>query len=101
MRTFFALLLILIAGVSQATDVSGTISTPTVWTQALSPYIVTGNINVSSTLTIESNVQVRFSANTGMTIGVGGQLLANGQQNAIFKNSLTELEIGAEPVKQY
>lgn len=100
MRTFLAIFLILISGLSHATDVSGTISTPTVWTQALSPYIVTGNINVISTLRIESNVQVRFSANTGLTVGVGGQLLANGQQNARVVFTSVRDVVGGNPGAQ-
>jgi trimeric autotransporter adhesin len=100
MRTFITVILLFLFGVSQATDVSGIISTPTVWTQALSPYVVTGNVTVTSTLTIESNVQVRFSAGTGLTVGADGRLLANGLQNARVVFTSVRDVLGANPAAQ-
>lgn len=62
-----------------ATNVSGTISTNTIWSLALSPYQVTADVIISngSTLTIEAGVVVAFDANTSLTIG-NGALSARG-----------------------
>ncbi len=59
------------------TNISGTISNNTTLTQASSPYIVTGNLNVNAgvTLTVESGVEVRF--NSGVYLQVFGTLNAN------------------------
>lgn len=59
------------------TEVSGTIGTQT-WTQANSPYWITGNVTVpaGSTLTIEPGVQVAF--NGSFTFVVEGALNADG-----------------------
>jgi parallel beta-helix repeat protein len=77
-----------------ATNVSGTISTDTVWTLVGSPYIVTGSITVQgtdgpdgvTTLTIEPGVVVRFNQGAYLTIGssssIPGELLAVGTQAA-------------------
>jgi parallel beta-helix repeat protein len=61
-----------------ATDVSGTISSNTTWTKANSPYVVTGNITVSSgvTLTVEAGVTVKF--NTSKVLLINGALIAIG-----------------------
>ncbi len=61
-----------------ATNVSGLISTNTVWTLANSPYIVTGNIlvNTGVALTIQPGVIVKF--NSGLSIQIDGTLLAQG-----------------------
>ena len=63
-----------------ATDVSGSITTNTTWTQANSPYVVTGNVSVNSaiTLTVESGVSVRFNSNQG--IYVYGTMNATGAE---------------------
>lgn len=60
------------------TNVSGLISTNTVWTLANSPYIVTGNILVNNgvTLTIEPGVTVKFDSLKALQIN--GQLTARG-----------------------
>src|ERR1700687_218300 len=65
------------------TNVSGTISSSTTWTLANSPYIVTGNLDVSAAggpvLTIEAGVVVKV--NSGVYINIGntsGGLIANG-----------------------
>ena len=79
-----ALLLIIICVVSlkvYATDVNGIISSNTDWTLANSPYIVTGNILVSTgiTLTIDPGVTVKF--NSGLSMQIDGTLLAQGTSN--------------------
>jgi len=73
---FLAVLLLLLLSQTSAfaaTNVSGTISTNTTWTLAGSPYIVTASVHVNSSsgpvLTIEPGVTVKFSNNTGLTIG--------------------------------
>ncbi len=85
----FFLAVVLPVSASADTNVSGIISTDTVWTQAGSPYIVTGNVLVSSgvTLTIEPGVTVRFDSNTG--IQVDGELIAAGTDtdNIVFTSN--------------
>lgn len=84
MKTFFVvplLCLILIFLSSKATaqtNVSGSISSNTTWTLQGSPYIVTGNILVSSgaALTIEPGVVVAFSG--GWILQIDGALVARG-----------------------
>ncbi|HVM44473.1 MAG TPA: right-handed parallel beta-helix repeat-containing protein [Candidatus Thermoplasmatota archaeon] len=73
------LALVALAGAAQAETFvnGGTISTDTTWTLAGSPYILRGSVTISgtngadgvTTLTIEPGVEVRFNANTGLTIG--------------------------------
>ncbi|MBK6346149.1 MAG: T9SS type A sorting domain-containing protein [Bacteroidales bacterium] len=61
-----------------ATDVSGPITSNTLWTVANSPYVVTGNILVMEgvTLTIQPGVEVRFDASKALQ--VNGTLIAKG-----------------------
>ena len=61
------------------TQVSGGIFTPTTWTLAESPYIVTGNVVVfpDNSLTIEPGVEVRFQSGTELELR-SGSLFANG-----------------------
>ena len=61
-----------------ATNVSGTISSNTVWTLANSPYVVTGNVILDSgyTLTIQPGVIVKFDSLK--CLQVGGTLTAIG-----------------------
>ncbi|MFH0866137.1 MAG: T9SS type A sorting domain-containing protein [Bacteroidota bacterium] len=60
------------------TNVSGLISTNTVWTVANSPYVVIGNVLVNNgvTLTIEPGVMVKF--NSGLSLQIDGTLIAQG-----------------------
>ncbi|MDA3820390.1 MAG: hypothetical protein PF590_08035, partial [Candidatus Delongbacteria bacterium] len=77
--TFIAILILTFATVSTfATDVSGLVSSNTVWTFANSPYIVTGNILVNNgvALTIEPGVIVKF--NSGLSMQIDGTLIAQG-----------------------
>ena len=68
------------AEASGPTAVSGPISSDTTWTQANSPYIVTGAVPVSEgvTLTIEPWVVVKF--NSGASLQINGQLIARGTE---------------------
>lgn len=71
------------------TYVSGTISTPTTWTLANSPYVVNGSITVNNgiTLTIQPGVVVKFEP--GCSITVNGILAASGtNQDWIIFTSL-------------
>lgn len=63
LRTAALALLLLLLGPPEAalaTNVSGTISTNTTWSQVNSPYVMTGNVTVAAgvTLTIEPGVIV-------------------------------------------
>lgn len=63
-------------------NVSGT------WTVANSPYIVTGNISVSTSLLIQAGVTVKFQAGGwAMTVGSGAKLVAKGtdEQGIVFE----------------
>jgi len=75
----FLLLFSIIAAFSlSATNVSGPITSNTLWTIASSPYVVTGNILVMEgvTLTIEPGVEVRFDGSKALQ--VNGTLVARG-----------------------
>jgi hypothetical protein len=63
-----------------ATNVSGLITASTTWTQANSPYVMTGNVTVVSgvTLTIEPGVVVQGNASS-RTLFVSGSLVAQGE----------------------
>ncbi len=60
------------------TNVSGTITTNTLWDLSSSPYIVTGSVTVANgaQLTIEPGVIIKFSAGTGLSID--GEINARG-----------------------
>jgi hypothetical protein len=101
-RKSLALILILIVGISTLTELfatiplgraqsgtseSGTISSDTIWTQANSPYSLTGNVYVSNltTLTIAAGVTVNLNT---FSINVNGTLKAQGNDaNNIVLNS--------------
>jgi hypothetical protein len=81
---------------SNATDVSGLISTNTTWTKANSPYVVTGNILVAEgvMLTIEPGTEIRFDASK--VLQINGTLVARGSSNdSIRFTSNTVQEPGA------
>jgi hypothetical protein len=81
---------------SNATEVSGLISTNTTWTKANSPYVVTGNILVPEgvMLTIEPGTEIRFDASKVLLIN--GTLVARGSSNdSIRFTSNTVQEPGA------
>lgn len=61
------------------TEVSGGIFDPVVWTQAESPYLVTGDLVVfpGASLTIEPGVEVQFTEDTGIELR-SGSIFANG-----------------------
>ena len=57
-----AMVFILSSTSSASTDVTGPIDTPTTWDKDGSPYRVVGNVDVTSTLTIDPGVEVEFTA---------------------------------------
>jgi parallel beta-helix repeat protein len=65
-----------------ATDVSGTLSSDTVWGVSGSPYVVTGTVLVSSgvKLTVEAGVEVKFAS--GKSLQVFGELVAKGTSSS-------------------
>jgi parallel beta-helix repeat protein len=78
------LLLVIAAYISFATDVSGIISTDTVWGIAGSPYVVKNSVTVSNgvTLTVEPGVRVEFAGNyylavNGILNATGGEILTD------------------------
>ena len=94
---FLLTLSIWLGQVNAQTIVSGPINQNTTWTEANSPYVVTGQVTVSSgvTLTVSAGVVVKFSANTGLT--VVGTLNADGtpSQPIVF-TSLKDDSVGGD-----
>jgi len=73
MRSISSVIFIIIIslGVLHAqTNLSGTISTDQTWNAAGSPYIVTGNVTISSgvTVTVEAGAVIKFNSNTGLYV---------------------------------
>lgn len=82
---------------SATTTVEGLITSDTNWTEANSPYIVTGNVLVSEgvTLTVEPGVVVKFDTAKGMQ--VDGMLVARGTKNKqIVFTSLRDDTVGGD-----
>ena len=74
MLNWIVVLLILMGtGVAQATDVSGTISTNTTWTEANSPYRLHGDVVLDGNvrLTIQPGVEVRMASGASFTLRKG------------------------------
>jgi uncharacterized protein (DUF2141 family) len=71
---------------ARAIEVSGNISSDTVWVESLSPYVVTGDIVIAegATLTVRPGVVVEFanasSSSDGYHIEVNGALTARGEE---------------------
>jgi len=79
---FLALGYFFFAGSAHAeTEISGNITSNTIWTLTSSPYIVTATVQVleGAKLTIESGVVVKFNPETSLQ--VGGELVAIGNQD--------------------
>jgi len=76
--TTFIVFFVLTSITSAQTEVSGSITSSTAWTKAISPYFVRGTINVypGATLTIEPGVIVKLDS--AVSIQIGGELIANG-----------------------
>jgi PKD repeat protein len=72
------------SSVSAATNIGGSITSDTTWTEANSPYIVTSNVLVSQgvKLTIEPGVTARF--NDGLSLRIDGTLIARGNSSNII-----------------
>ncbi|HEX9985428.1 MAG TPA: RHS repeat-associated core domain-containing protein [Thermoanaerobaculia bacterium] len=60
------------------TPVSGDITIPSRWRAMNSPYVVTRDVYVYSTLTIEPGTVIKFATGTSLTVRTGGTLTANG-----------------------
>lgn len=78
------------------TNVSGLITSDTIWTMANSPYIVKGNILVQNgvTLTIEPGVQVLFDG--AYRLQIEGQLIAIGTETSriVFTSNHNPKQVG-------
>lgn len=72
-------LLLTPASIYAQTNVGGLITSDQVWTKNGSPYIITSNTGVRSTLTIEAGTEVFFSDNTSIRILTGGSFRVLGQ----------------------
>jgi len=68
--TFFAAIYVCSIQSIFATDVSGTISTDSVWNIGGSPYVITSSLTINHgvTLTVESGVTVKFNDNQYMYV---------------------------------
>ncbi len=75
--------------------VRGTIATPTHWL-AGNVYLVTGDVGVTSTLTIDSTVVVLFSAGTGLSADANGTITANGTtgKHVVFSSIKDDSKVG-------
>ena len=63
---------------ADTTYVSGGISTNTVWDTAGSPYIVTGNVTVDGSVTLQIKPGVKIAIDSGISIIINGTLNAIG-----------------------
>ena len=92
------LLLVPVGIASNGTHVSGTISTNTTWTLSGSPYVVDGNVTVSSaaTLTVNPGVVVKFNGSL-RELRVEGKLTAIGtaSQPIVF-TSIQDDSVGGD-----
>jgi len=80
-------------------EVFGHIDEDTTWTEANSPYVVTGNVTVDAgvTLTIEPGVVVKFAPDVGVTIETTATLHAQGTAGApIILTALADDEAGGD-----
>ncbi|MFC1719011.1 right-handed parallel beta-helix repeat-containing protein, partial [Candidatus Poribacteria bacterium] len=93
----FALLILGISTSHGKTEVSGSISSDTLWTKAESPYVVTDNLTVLGgiTLTLDLGVVVKLAEYKKMT--VSGIINAKGtSSNPIVFTALTDDEYGGD-----
>lgn len=84
---FLLLFLFFYTNALAQTNVSGTISADSTWTESGSPYIVTGNVTINNgvTLTVDPDVIVRF--NSGRYLYVYGALNANSATFTSYRDS--------------
>ena len=79
-----------------ATYVEGAVTKNTVWTLVDSPFMLSGDVTVSSnaTLTIEPGVEVKFGE--GFSLVIDGRLVANGTESKMirFTSNKDEAEVG-------
>ena len=82
-----------IAGGGGPTYHEGTISADETWYAADNPHIVTGDVEVEATLTLEPGVLVKFNAGTGLEVGYynPGALAADGTADStiIFTSNVS------------
>nr|WP_321406359.1 right-handed parallel beta-helix repeat-containing protein [uncultured Carboxylicivirga sp.] len=87
--TLFVFLISMSLVLSAQTNVSGYITTDSTWTVEGSPYLITSNLQITSSgvLTINEGVEVKINSNTSIT--VDGDLIVNGTagKRVIFTSS--------------
>ncbi|QRN94160.1 hypothetical protein JRI60_34135 [Archangium violaceum] len=72
MRSVLLSLLLLLPAMASATDVKGTLSTPTVWTRSGSPYVLKGDVTVAwgVKLTLEPGARIIAASTDALRSGV-------------------------------
>ncbi len=90
-----------VLGPGDPTEVSGQIPFNTTWEKSLSPYLLTGDVQVPSdvTLTIEPGVEVQYSG--AYEILVQGSIIANGtsQDSIIFTSTSSGVSSNATQLR--
>lgn len=93
----FLLLLLLPAAAAQAsgTNVSSNITSP-VWTEANSPYVVTGTIEVTkgATLRIEAGTEVKFATSSKILVNGELQILGTAENPVVLTSAASQPKSG-------
>lgn len=95
-RLFWVFYLLFAGWAHAATYVSGAITSDTTWTEAASPYVVSGiSIASGATLTLEAGVIVKM--NYSSSFDVNGALIANGTaDNKVYFTSIADDSVAGD-----